>query len=84
MWGYGPGYMMGGWGHGFGGVGMIVWLAILVALVGGAVWVARNIAARASSAAPRRSPALDVLEGRYARGEIERDEYLEKRTNLVG
>ena len=37
---------------------------------------------------PRRrhapSTGLDVLDGRYARGEISRDEYLEKRRDLLG
>jgi putative membrane protein len=31
-----------------------------------------------------RSQALDVLEGRYARGEIPREEYLEKKRDLGG
>jgi putative membrane protein len=31
-----------------------------------------------------RSPGLDVLEQRYARGEINRDEYLQKKQDLVG
>jgi putative membrane protein len=32
----------------------------------------------------RRSSALGVLEERYARGEINRDEYLEKKRDLTG
>ena len=32
----------------------------------------------------RRSSALDVLEERYARGEIKRDEYLEKKRDIAG
>jgi putative membrane protein len=32
----------------------------------------------------RRSSGLDVLEERYARGEINRDEYLEKKRDIVG
>jgi len=31
-----------------------------------------------------RSEALDILEGRYARGEIQRDEYLQKKQDLGG
>jgi len=33
---------------------------------------------------PRRSPGLDVLEERYARGEINRDEYLQKKKDIEG
>lgn len=32
----------------------------------------------------RRSPGLDALEERYARGEINRDEYLEKKRDITG
>jgi putative membrane protein len=32
----------------------------------------------------RRSPGLDVLEERYARGEINRDEYLQKKRDMAG
>ena len=32
----------------------------------------------------RRSSGLDVLEERYARGEINRDEYLEKKRDITG
>ena len=31
-----------------------------------------------------RREALDILEGRYARGEIQRDEYLQKKQDLGG
>ena len=33
---------------------------------------------------PARTEALDILEARYARGEIQRDEYLEKKADLGG
>ena len=32
----------------------------------------------------RRWPGLDTLEERYARGEIKRDEYLEKKRDITG
>ena len=33
---------------------------------------------------PNRSEALAILEGRYARGEIQREEYLQKKADLGG
>ena len=33
---------------------------------------------------PARSEALAILEARYARGEIQRDEYLQKKSDLGG
>ncbi|MFN3657285.1 MAG: SHOCT domain-containing protein [Pseudolabrys sp.] len=78
---YGPG-MMGGWGYGYGPVHLIVWAVILIAIVVGVVWLVRSMAGGQSPA--RRSSGLDVLEERYARGEINRDEYLQKKKDILG
>jgi hypothetical protein len=52
----------------------------IVALV---VWLVRSLAGpSAQHMPPRRSAGLDVLEERYARGEISRDEYLETKRDL--
>lgn len=89
MWGYGPdwGYMgYGGWGW-FGVLHMIIWLLILALLIAAIVWFARTMTQRSSEtpqAAARRPPGLDILEERYARGEINRDEYLQKRRDILG
>jgi len=81
---YGPG--MGGWGGFYWPLGMIIWPLILVGLVVLVVWAVRSISAPppVPPPPPRRSPGLDVLEERYARGEIGRDEYLQKKTDLGG
>ena len=34
--------------------------------------------------APRRAAALDVLEERYARGEIDREEFVQRKKDLTG
>lgn len=83
-YGYGPhwGFMGGG---GFG-LGPIIWIVILIAAVAGVVWLVRSLGARddRQMASPRRSPGLDVLEERYARGEINREEYLQKKNDILG
>jgi putative membrane protein len=79
--------MMGGWG-GWGWFwpfhfiipllfwgGIIVALVLLVRYAGGWGDHAANIA--------RRPSGLDVLEERYARGEINRDEFLQKRRDIL-
>ena len=67
--------------HGFGGMAMwAVWILIIVALV----WLATSAARRGRDADRREKSALEILEERYARGEIEREEYLQKRGDLGG
>jgi len=62
---------------------MIIWIVILIAIVALVVWLVRSLTGPgAQHLPPRRSPGLDVLEERYARGEIKRDEYLEKKRDL--
>jgi len=83
-YGYGPhwGFMGGG---GFG-LGPIVWIVILIAIVAGVVWLVRTLGARDDRqvAPPRRSSGLDILEERYARGEINREEDLQKKNDILG
>lgn len=77
MYGYGPG--MGMWG---GGILMLLfWLVVLGMLVAAGVVLMRGF-----SRTPRRPVrgALDILEERYARGEIGTSEYRERREELEG
>jgi putative membrane protein len=79
MWGYDHmGWMMNGWGMGFG---MIIWLVILAAIIAGVVWLVRS---QPVAGGRRHSTGLDALEERYARGEIDRDEYLQKKRDIMG
>jgi len=81
MWGYGHGWMMNGEGMGFG---FVFWLVILAMIIAGAVWFIRSQSLAGSQRAPeRRSPALEALEERYARGEIDREEYLQKKRDIT-
>lgn len=69
MWGYGHDWgMMGGWGG--GAFNMIIWPLGLVAVVIGVIWFVWSPSYGGAGRLPRRSSALDILEGRYARGEI--------------
>jgi putative membrane protein len=86
-YGYGPGWgMMGNWGWGYGLAHMIAWIVIIAAVVLLCGWVMRSVCmpGMRHHAMPSRSPGLDVLEERYARGEINRDEYLEKKKDIGG
>ena len=63
---------------------MIVWLLSVGIFIAGIVWA---ISALIRAYCRRRyrlrySRALGILEDRYARGEIDRDEYLQKRRDI--
>lgn len=68
-----------GWGMGFGGPFMLVfWLLVVIAIV---VFV-RWLTVQASPPVSRDKSPLEILQDRYARGEIGREEYEEKRRGL--
>ena len=73
MWGYDH-------GSGLMGFGMIpLWLVPLALLV----WLFAKAASGRGGKSEQPS-AREILEARYARGEIGRDEYLERRADLEG
>lgn len=68
----------------------LIGIVILIAAIIVAVWIAHGTGpAHTSNTWPHiewgspRSPALDLLEQRYARGEISREEYLAKKRDLT-
>jgi putative membrane protein len=69
-----------------GGFGMILWLVILVAVIWAVVWFVRSTPYATNRQPPiePRSSGLEVLEERYARGDISREEYLQKKGDIVG
>lgn len=73
--------MMGDWGFGFGmGLWWVFWIALLV-LVVVAIW--RLLQGGGSAAARAQDDsALEILKRRYARGEIDREEYEAKKRDL--
>ena len=81
----GPWHMMHGWwgpgGMWLGRIWMIVRLAVLVAIIVGLVrWLS---GVGGDTGRPTRT-ARDILDERYARGEIDREEYLRRRTDISG
>ncbi len=88
--GYGTGWgMMGGWGgyggYGYGLIHLVVWAVVFFAVVAFIVWLVRSVTGPSLHyAQPHRSPGLDALEERYARGEIKRDEYLQMKKDIGG
>jgi putative membrane protein len=72
-------WMMDGWGM---GLGFVFWVAFLVLIVAAVLWFVRSQKST-SGGAERRAGGLNVLDERYARGEIDREEYLQKKRDLV-
>jgi putative membrane protein len=83
-WHTGPG-MMSGWGMGWvGGIFMIIfWVLIIVGLVFLIKWLIHRT--RADSGVFHKGPsnAMDILKERYARGEIDKQEFEEKKKDLL-
>lgn len=75
---------MRGWGWGMAGLGLLSMLAVIGLVVWLVVFLARSTGPSSHSASPepRVSGARELLDERYARGEIERDEYLRMREDL--
>ena len=70
----------GGWGMGYGGPFMILfWILIVVGVVLLVKWLAGQ--SSADKGASERTP-LEILGERYARGEIGREEFEQKRRDL--
>ena len=77
MWGFGPfGGFFNVW---WTAASSLFWIAVVVLVV---IAFSRG-AARPGGSFWRGSAALDILEQRYARGEIGRDEYMEKKKDLL-
>ncbi|GIK72296.1 MAG: hypothetical protein BroJett021_12840 [Chloroflexota bacterium] len=84
--------MMGhDWGLGWGGMwfGWLLMIGFTAAVVVLIVWLIRLSApggrfnTGASESDPQVQSALDILQARYARGEISKEEYLDVRATLL-
>lgn len=73
-----------GWGW-FWPFHFIIPILFWALIIAAAVWLVRYATGgREYPQLPRRLPGLDGLEERYARGEINRDEYLQKKKDIGG
>ena len=78
MWGY-DGFGYGGIGM---GIGMLFFWGLIIAAI---VVLVRGFGAKSGGGEPRlrEKTALDILGERYARGEIDKAEFEEKRRDLA-
>jgi putative membrane protein len=81
-WRMGPD-MMYGWGMGwFGGIfSLIFWILLIVGMVFLIRWLI-HMSKGHPAPGPSGSRAMEILKERYARGEIEKDEFEEKKKDL--
>jgi putative membrane protein len=79
-WGWGMHpmwWMWGAWGIGMGLLMLVFWGAVIVGIVFGVRWLV-------SQGKPERSDsALETLHQRYARGEINKEEFDAKKRDLI-
>ncbi|NOY99557.1 MAG: SHOCT domain-containing protein [Chloroflexi bacterium] len=78
--------MMTGFGMGFSGIGLFVMVLFWIGLIAGAVWLVKTLSG--SQGAPstvqtRTIDAREILNQRYARGDISREEYDHMKNDLL-
>jgi putative membrane protein len=78
-----PWEMMSWYGMIFGPFMMVLWLVVLVVVVAAVLRWLHGGAASPLSFTGNRKRALEVLEERFARGEIDKDEFQEKKRLLL-
>lgn len=81
-WHMHDGYMFGGfWGAGIL-IHVVLWLLVVAAIVLATLYFAKGPGG-GSDKGGGGSSALDQLDERYARGEIDREEYLQRKKDII-
>jgi putative membrane protein len=74
---------MSGWGYGMGMMfGPILWIIVLGLVVAGVVWFVRNT--DGGAAKHGKSDAMSELDLRFAKGEIDAEDYTARKRLLTG
>jgi putative membrane protein len=72
-----------GWGMGFGWIFMILfWALVILGVIALAKWLFSAGSSGSPGASGSSKSALDILKERYARGEINREQYEQMRRDL--
>ncbi len=84
-YGQGPGPGMMGWGYGMGWFGMMLmaffWVAVIIGIIFLIKWLFVSTGGKGHGAISEDSP-LEILKRRYARGEINKEEFEAKKKDL--
>ncbi len=78
------GWMMSGWGMGYGFFGWLMMLLFLILIIGAVVLGARWLMNEGKQEVSRKDETpLDILKKRYASGEIDKEEFETMRRELM-
>lgn len=76
--------MMDGIGHGWGmGFGWLIVIIVILLIIWAIIRFSGRNRGQSSGVDAKDKSALDVLKDRYARGEIDKSEFEEKRKDLI-
>jgi putative membrane protein len=77
-----PGWMMTGWGMGHGLFGWLMMLLFWILIIGGIAWLVWWFMNQPKHSQTEEN-ALEILKKRYARGEIDKEQFENMRRDLT-